>query len=186
MTDGRRDVTALLIDFQKGTPEALDALSGETSCDEFKVLDEVVSSIGRIGGAATIEPLQRALKRTAAYFDGSIQGNELYFTEYEIRLQAFGRVADAFAATRAMGPAAEAVASALEKECITRVYTPKTPYRVPIDERFTEIPPRARLDLVRRLRACFDKLSVLRAKAILAPVAAAWKAEAELVRVCGQ
>ncbi|MCG3135022.1 MAG: hypothetical protein HMLKMBBP_02515 [Planctomycetes bacterium] len=162
------------------TPEALAALAPVAADDDFKVVDQVVASIGRIGGAASVEPLSRAARKMGAFFDASIQGGQLVFTEYEVRCRSFGRLCDALAAC---GDAA-AASALLEKEVVARVFTPKSAYDVPVDERFTHIPPRARADLAARLRAALDKLGAPRKKEILAPIAAAWSREAEVVRAC--
>jgi hypothetical protein len=55
---------------------------------------------------------------------------------------------------------------------------------VPVDSRFTAIPPQARLDLVRRLRACLGKLSYARGKALLEAFKGTWKDEPLLVEEC--
>lgn len=152
-------------------PEALAALSAETANEDFRIVDEVVSSLGRIGGAATVEPLQRAAKTMGGFFDASKMGDQMVFTEYEVRTQSFGRLAAALAATGN----AEVTTSVLEKEVVARVFLPKTPYRIPVDERFVHIPPRARADLFAAVKAALEKVGSPRTAAVCDAIRAAWK-----------
>ena len=149
-------------------------------------MDDVVTSVGKIGGAAVLDPILKAARAMGGFYESAFQGNQIGFTEYEVRCQSFGRLAEALAATAGAADAAtvaETVA-ALEKEVVVRVYTPKAPYQVPIDERFVEIPPRARRDLVHHLRKAFVALKAPRGKELLAAIKAAWPKEAPLVAEC--
>lgn len=159
------------------TPEALDALGAETSNEDFRIVDEVVTSLGRIGGPATVAPLERAARTLGGFFDASKMGDDMVFTEFEVRTQSFGRLADALAAT---GDAA-VVTSLLEREVVARVFTPKTMYRIPVDERFVQIPPRARLELAVKVRAALEKAGSPRTAEILAAIRKAWANEGPLV-----
>jgi hypothetical protein len=159
------------------TAEALAALSAETANEDFRIVDEVVTSLGRIGGAPTVEPLHRAAKTMGGFFDASKMGDQMVFTEFEVRTQSFGRLAAALAASGD----AEAATAILEKEVVARVFLPKTPYRIPVDERFVHIPPRARADLARAVRAALEKVASPRSAAILGAIREAWKSEKELV-----
>lgn len=163
-----------------GGPESLKALAAEVANEHFGIVDEVVTSLGRIGGADALDPLLRAARTMGGFFEAGFQGASIGFTEYEVRCQSFGRLADALAATGQADPSV----AALEKEVVHRVYTPKTPYRVPIDDRFVHIPPRARLELAQKLRAAFVALKAPRGKELLAAIRDAWKAEGPLVAAC--
>lgn len=158
-------------------PECLKPLAAESACEDFRVLDAVVESIGRIGGKAAFDPLARAAKQYAGFWEQAGQGNRFVFTEYEIRCQSYARLCAALAAT---GDAAAAI-PVLEREVVGRVYAPKSPYSVPVDERFVDIPPRARLHLMDALAACLVALADPRGKDLLAAAKAAWLSEARLV-----
>jgi hypothetical protein len=130
-----------------------------------------------------------------AFYDASMMGTSVNFTEYEVRCRSFGRLCIALAATgvpaagapksgaRPAGPA-EPAAEAIEKEVVGRVFLPKTPYTVAgsNDERFTHIPPRARLELAKEVRAAFEKLEASHREGLLTKIREAWKAEAALVQ----
>jgi len=58
------------------------------------------------------------------------------------------------------------------------------PYTVPTDERFDEIPGKARLELVKRVRACLEKLADPQGRALLEAIRGAFPAEAGLVGEC--
>jgi hypothetical protein len=161
-----------------GAPECVKQLSPECSCEDFRVLDAVVESLARIGGKDTVEPLVKATKQFGVFWDKSGVGGQFVFTEYETRCESFARVCDAFSA---VGDAAAAL-PVLEKEIVARVYTPKAPYTVPVDNRFTAIPPRARLTLMKALRACLAKLKDPRGKTLLAAIKTAWSREGALVQ----
>jgi pimeloyl-ACP methyl ester carboxylesterase len=163
-----------------GGPEAVAALAAEAANEDYRIVDEVTTSLGRVGGATVLEPLLKCAKQMGAFFEASRMGNEFSFSEYEVRCQSFGRLADALAATGQ----GEAALAALEREVVQRVFTPKAAYTVPVDYRFTQIPPRARLNLVQRLRAAFVALRVPRAKDVLAAVKAAWAKEPAIVAEC--
>lgn len=163
-----------------GGPDALAALAAEVANEDYRIVDEATSALARIGGAQTLEPLLRAAKQMGAFYESAFAGGQIGFTEYEVRCRSFGRLADALAAT---GQAEPAIA-ALEKEVVVRVYTPKTPYQVPIGDRFVHIPPRARLELVQRLRAAFGALKAPRGKVLLEAIRTAWTKEPALVAEC--
>jgi hypothetical protein len=160
-----------------GLPDGVKVLATECACDDFRVLDAVVASLGRLGGKDAAEPLVRAAKQLGAFWEKANQGGQFDFTEYEIRCQSFAALCDALAAA---GDAAAAL-PVLDKEVVARVYVPKSAYAVPIDDRFVAIPPRARLTLMTHLAACLGKLKDPRGKALLEAAKAAWSKEPALV-----
>ena len=162
-----------------GLPEGVKALAAEAACEDFRVLEAVAEALGRLGGRESVDPLVRAAKQFGALWDRSGSGGEFVFTEYETRCRSFAIVCDAIAAA---GVDAAAAFPVLDKEIAARVYTPKSPYTVPIDDRFVTIPPRARLTLMKSLRACLVKLKDPRGKALLASIKAAWAKEAAIVQ----
>jgi dienelactone hydrolase len=162
-----------------GMPEGVKQLAPECSNDDFRVLDAVVEALGRIGGKETAEPLVRAGKKFAEFWERAGTGSQFVFTEYETRCQSFALLCTAFGAA---GDAATAV-PVLEKEVVNRVFAPAKPYTVPVDDRFTQIPPRARRELMTALADCLVKLKDARGKALLTAATAAWKAEAALVGI---
>jgi dienelactone hydrolase len=162
-----------------GLADGVKQLAAEASCDDWRVLDAVVASLGKIAAKdkESVEALVRAGKQFGAFWDKANAGGQFDFTEYEIRCTSFAGLCDAFAA---VGDAA-AFLPVIDKEIVARVYVPKTPYTVPIDERFVEIPPRARLTLVSALHKCLVALKDPRGKALLASIKAAWSKEPRLV-----
>ena len=162
-----------------GMVEGVKQLAPEAATDDFRVLDAVVESLGALGGKDAADPLVRAGKQFGAFWEKAGSGNEFVFTEYELRCESFGRLCTAFGA---VGDAAAAV-PVLEKEVVNRVFAPAKPYTVPVDSRFTEIPPRARRHLMTALADCLVKLKDARGKALLEASKLAWKSESELVRI---
>ena len=160
-------------------PEGVKQLALECANEDFRILDAVVEALGKLGGKDAAEPLARAGKQFGAFWERSNAGNEFAFTEYETRCQSFALLCTALGA---VGDAASAI-PVLEKEVVNRVYAPAKPYTVPVDSRFTEIPPRARRELMTALKECLVKLKDPRGKTLLTTATAAWKAEAELVRI---
>jgi acetyl esterase/lipase len=160
-----------------GLPDGVKPLAAEAATEDFRVLDAVVESLGKLGGKDAVEPLVRAGKQFGLFWEKANQGGRFDFTEYELRCQSFGRLCVALGAT---GDAAAAV-PVIEKEIVVRVYAPKTPYAVPIDDRFTEIPPRARRELMERLAACLVALKDPRGKSLLTTAKTPWAKEAPLV-----
>ncbi len=160
-----------------GLPDGVKPLAAEASSEDFRVLDAVVESLGKLGGRDAVDPLVRAAKQFGVFWEKANQAGRIDFTEYELRCQSFGRLC---AALGAAGDAAAALA-VIEREIVLRVYAPKTPYAVPIDERFVEIPPRARRELMERMAACLVALKDPRGKALLEAAKAPWKREAPLV-----
>lgn len=160
-----------------GLPDGLKPLASETATEDFRVLDAVVESLGKIGGKDSVEPLVHAGKQYGAFWEKANQGGRFDFTEYELRCQSFGRLCVSLGAA---GDAAAGV-PVIEKEIVQRVYAPKTPYAVPIDDRFVEIPPRARRELMERMAACLVALKDPRGKTLLEAAKAPWKKEAPLV-----
>jgi len=162
-----------------GLPDGVKQLAPETSSEDWRVLDAVVASLGKLAGKdkESVEALVRAGKQFGVFWEKSNSGGQFDFTEYEIRCTSFAGLCDAFAA---VGDAA-AFLPVIEKEIVARVYVPKTPYVVPIDERFVEIPPRARLTLVTALHKCLVALKDPRGKALLASIKTAWAKEPRLV-----
>ncbi|MBM4014000.1 MAG: hypothetical protein FJ293_03420 [Planctomycetes bacterium] len=160
--------------------ECIKPLAAAADDDDFRVVDAVATALGRCPGAEAREPLQRVARRMGAFFEESRRGDSLVFTEYKIRCESFGRLCDAFAAQR---DAATAL-PALRDELVARLLAPKSPYRIPTDERFDEIPGAARLALVRKLRACLVALASRDGAALLEATAAAWPDEAALVKEC--
>jgi len=159
-------------------PDAVKQLAPEASCDDFRVLDAVVASFAKLGGGKeTIDALVKAGKQYGVFWEKSGAGNQFDFTEYEIRCTSFAGLCDAFAAA---GDAASAL-PVIDKEIVARVFAPKVPYAVPVDSRFTQIPPRARLALMKSLAACLAKLKDPRGKALLESAKAAWGKESALV-----
>jgi hypothetical protein len=162
-----------------GLADGVKQLAPEASCEDFRVLDGVVAALAKIGGKDkdTVEALVRAGKQFGVFWDKSNEGGKFGFTEYEIRCTSFAGLCEAFAVA---GDAASFL-PVIDKEIVARVYVPKTPYDVPIDERFVEIPPRARLTLVTALHKCLVALKDPRGKALLASVKTAWAKEPRLV-----
>jgi hypothetical protein len=161
-------------------PDCIKPLAAATDDDDFRVVDAIATALGRCPGAEAREPLQRVARRMGEFFEASRRGDSFVFTEYRIRCESFGRLCDAFAAQR---DAATALPS-LTTELVSRVLAPKSPYRVPADERFDEIPGAARLALVRKLRACLAALEAADGASLLETIAAAWPDEAPLVTEC--
>jgi hypothetical protein len=162
-----------------GLADGVKQLAPEASCDDWRVLDAVVASLRKLAAKDkdTVDALVHAGKQFGVFWEKSNSGGQFDFTEYEIRCTSFAGLCDAFAA---VGDAA-AFLPVIDKEIVTRVYVPKTPYVVPIDERFVEIPPRARLTLVAALHKCFVALKDPRGKALLASIKTAWAKEPRLV-----
>jgi hypothetical protein len=162
---------------EMGLPDGVKALAPETATDDFRVLDAVVDALALLGGKDAVEALVKAGKQYGLIFEKSAQGGAYDFTEYETRCLSFGRLCDAFAKT---GDANAAI-PVIEKEIVGRVYAPAKPYNVPIDDRFVEIPPRARRVLMERLAACLVALKDPRGKALLETAKAPWTKESPLV-----
>jgi hypothetical protein len=160
-----------------GLADGVKPLAAEAASEDFRVLDAVVESLGKIGGKDTVDPLVRAGKQYGVFWEKANQGGRFDFTEYELRCQSFGRLCTALGAA---GDAAAAV-PVIEKEIVLRVYAPKTPYVDTADERFVEIPPRARRNLMERMAACLVALKDPRGKALLATAKAPWPKESSLV-----
>ena len=164
-----------------GLPECVKQLATCAEVDDFRVVDAVVWALGKTGLEGAVDPLVRSAKRLGLFWEGSFQGRALSFTEYEIRCRSFASLADALAEVRL--PADVAI-PLLQREVVERVFTPKTAYTVPIDDRFVHIPPGARLLLTQRLRAFLVAVGDPRGKAMLAAIRDAWKSEAALVGEC--
>ncbi len=160
-----------------GLADGVKQLSPEASCEDFRVLDAVTGALGKLGGKEAVDALVHAAKQFGAFWDKSESGGQFVFTEYETRCTSFAVLCDAFAAA---GDAAAAL-PVLDKEVVARVYLPKAPYTVPVDSRFTEIPPRARRTLMKSLAACLVKLKDPRGKALLEAAKSAWAKESDLV-----
>jgi hypothetical protein len=156
-----------------GIADGVKPLAADASSDDFRVLDAVVDSLRRIGGHDIVEPLVRAGRQLGVFWEKSNQGGQFDFTEYEIRCNAFAGLCDALA----VGGDANAAIPVIEKEIVQRVFAPAKSYTVPIDDRFVEIPPRARLHLMKSLRACLVALKDPRGKALLAAAKAPWAKE---------
>ena len=163
-------------------PEGVKQLATEAATDDFRVLDAVVEALGKLGGKDAVEPLVRAGKQYGVFWEKAGSGSEFVFTEYETRCQSFGRLC---AALGAVGDAAAAV-PVLEKEVVNRVFAPAKPYTVPVDSRFTEIPPRARRELMTALKDCLVKLRDPRGKALLAAAKTPWRAEGALTSIADE
>jgi hypothetical protein len=161
-------------------PECVKPLAAATEDGDFRVVDAVTEALGKTHVKEALDPLSKAAKQMDLLWERSIRGDELIFTEYELRLESFGTLADALAAS---ADAATAL-PLIQKTIVARVFTPKEPYRVPTDDRFDEVPRKARLALVRRLRACLEKLADPQGCAILAAIRGACPGEAPLVREC--
>ncbi|MCE9634448.1 MAG: hypothetical protein K8T90_01980 [Planctomycetes bacterium] len=157
--------------------DAIVALAAEAANEDYRIVDEVATALGRIGGLPTLEPLQRVAKSLGAFCDASLMGNEYSFTEYEVRCKSFARLCTALAATGQAEPAT----ATIEREVVARIFLPKTAYSVPVDSRFTQIPPRARLELATALRPALEKLASPRASEILRAIRETWKGEPSLV-----
>jgi hypothetical protein len=162
---------------EMGLPEGVKQLAPEATTDDFRVLDSVVEALGLLGGKDAVDPLVKAGKQYGVFFDKANQGGSIGFTEYETRCQSFGHLCDAFA----KAGDANAAIPVLEKEIVGRVYAPAKPYNVPIDDRFVEIPPRARRELMQHLAACLVALKDPRGKALLTAAKAPWTKETPLV-----
>jgi hypothetical protein len=162
-----------------GMPEGVKQLATEASTEDFRVLDAVVDALGALKGKDAVEPLVRAGKQFGVFWDHAGSGNEFVFTEYELRCQSFGRLC------KALGEVGDAAAAipVLEKEVVNRVFAPAKTYSVPVDSRFTNIPPRARHDLMQALADCLVKLKDARGKALLAAAKNPWRAEGALVTI---
>lgn len=160
--------------------ECVKPLAAAAEDDDFRVVDAITESLGRTRSKDALEPLARAARQMGVSWERSIQGGQLVFTEYRVRLDSFGILADALTS---IGDAPAALAI-LQKEVVARVFTPKEPYSIPTDERFDEIPGAARASLVKRLRACFEKLADPQGRALLQSIRAAWPTEADVVREC--
>jgi hypothetical protein len=161
-----------------GLADGVKQLATEATTEDFRVLDAVVGSLARLGGGKeTVDALVRAGKQYGVFWEKSGAGNQFDFTEYEIRCTSFAGLCDAFAVA---GDAAAAL-PVIEKEIVARVFAPKVPYAVPIDDRFVGIPPRARLTLMKALAGCLAKLKDPRGKALLETAKAPWAKEGALV-----
>jgi HEAT repeat protein len=147
---------------------------------DFRVVDAVTEALGDTRAKEAVEPLARAAKQMGLLWERSIQGREMIFTEYDLRLQSFARLATALAAT---GDAAAAL-PILQKSIVARVYTPKDPYTVPTDSRSDDVPPAARLRLAKALRAGLEALADPQGRALLESIRDAWPKEAKLVSEC--
>jgi pimeloyl-ACP methyl ester carboxylesterase len=163
-----------------GTPECVKPLATAADDEEFRVVDAVTVALGKTRSKDALEPLARAARRMGELFDGSIRGGEMVFTEYQIRTRSFALLCDAFAA---IGDAPAAL-PLLQSELVARVFTPKSPYRIPTDERFDEIPWKARLELVKRLRACLETLADPHGAELLRSIKSAWPSESALAKEC--
>lgn len=162
---------------EMGLADGVKQLAPEATTDDFRVLDAVVESLGLLGGKDSVDPLVKAGKQYGVFWEKSNQGGSFDFTEYETRCQSFGRLCDALA----KAGDANAAIPVLEKEIVGRVYAPAKPYNVPIDDRFVEIPPRARRELMQHLAACLVALKDPRGKALLTAAKTPWTKEAPLV-----
>jgi hypothetical protein len=161
-------------------PECVKPLAAAADDGDFRVVDAVTEALGKTKVKEAVEPLSKAAKQMGLLWEKSIRGGELIFTEYNLRLESFGILADALASC---GDAATAL-PILQKTIVLRVFTPKEPYTVPTDERFDEIPGKARLKLVRRVRACLEKLGDPQGRALLEAIRGAYPAEKALVGEC--
>ncbi len=161
-------------------PECVKPLGAAAEDADFRVVDEVTKSLGMSHVKEALDPLSKAAKQMGLSWEKSIRGGELIFTEYKLRLASFGLLADALASC---GDAATAL-PIVQKTIVLRVFTPKEPYTVPTDERFDEIPGKARLELVKRVRACLEKLADPQGRALLESIRGAYPAEAALVQEC--
>jgi hypothetical protein len=161
-----------------GIPDCLKPLAAEAGTEDFRVLDAVVEALRKLGGKETVEPLTRAARQYGVFWEKGFLGSEYPFTELEIRCRSFGGLCDALAAA---GDAAAAV-PILEKEIVLRVFAPKSPYVTTRDERFLDVAPRARRELMERMAKCLVALKDPRGKALLETAKAPWKSEGELVR----
>jgi hypothetical protein len=165
-----------------GLPECVKPLGASAEDGDFRVLDAVVEALGKTHVKEAVEPLSKAAKQMGVLWEKSIRGGELIFTEYDLRLLSFGLLADALAAT----DDAAAALPIVQKTIVVRVFTPKEPYTVPTDDRFDEIPWKARLKLARRVRACLEKLADPQGRALLEAMRGAYPAEAPLVKECDE
>jgi len=161
-------------------PECVKPLGAAAEDADFRVVDAVTDALGKTHVKEALDPLSKAAKQMGLSWEKSIRGGELIFTEYKLRLASFGLLADALAAC---GDAATAL-PILQKTIVLRVFTPKEPYTVPTDERFDEIPGKARLELVKRVRACLEKLADPQGRALLEAIRGAYPKEEALVREC--
>ena len=160
-----------------GTKDVIKPLRGALDDDDYRVLDEVVTALGKTGLAAAAAPLSTAAKQVGERYDASFLGsNRMTHTEYAIRLQSFGRLCDAFVAVAD----ADAALPALERELVERIFTPDEKPVDTQDPRFVREPPAARLALCERLTACLVALGDRRGVAILEAVGAAWPEQPSL------
>ena len=160
-----------------GGAGVIQPLNAALSDEDWRVLDEATTALGRTGLPKAAAPLARAAKRIGERYDASFfGGNRATHTEYRIRLESFGRLADALAA---MGDARAAL-PALREELVERVFTPKEKPKDTEDPRFSRDPPAARRELAERLAACLVELGDAEGIELLLAVAKAWPEEPAL------
>ncbi len=160
-----------------GGAGVIQPLNAALSDEDWRVLDEATTALGRTGLPKAAAPLARAAKRIGERYDASFfGGNRATHTEYRIRLESFGRLADALAA---VGDARAAL-PALREELVERVFTPKEKPKDTEDPRFSRDPPAARRELAERLAACLVELGDAEGIELLLAVAEAWPEEPAL------
>ncbi|MBI4880375.1 MAG: hypothetical protein HY812_12065 [Planctomycetes bacterium] len=165
-----------------GLPECVQHLAAAVKKDDldFRVVDAAAEALGRIGGAEAAEPLSRAGRRMGDLFARSFFGDTITHTEYEVRLQSFGILVQAF---RKVG-AREIALPLFQKEIVERVYDPAEMYRVlgDEDERFQNASPRARLALVEALVDCLIAFGDPAGRPLLERIRKRWPGDALLMR----
>ena len=135
-----------------GLEECIKHLSLAVKAEDFRIVDAAISALGKIGTEDAVEQLAKAGKRAGEFFEGSFFGDTITHTEYEVRLESFGLLVDAFAKVGAK----ELAIPLFEREIVDPVFDPKQMYQVHGDEdsRFKNASPQARQTLTRRLAAC--------------------------------
>jgi poly(3-hydroxybutyrate) depolymerase len=160
------------------TDKVLRPLERALADDDYRVLDEATTALGRTGLPKALAPLAKAAATMGARYDASFYtGRRMTHTEYNTRLASFERLCEAYAELGL--PDAVPV---LEKELVARVLTPIEKPEDTTDERFRREPPAARAGLTRALATCLVKLADPRGVDLLTRVAATWPEEAPLVR----
>jgi poly(3-hydroxybutyrate) depolymerase len=156
-----------------GLPECIKPLEGALGDDDYRVVEVAVAGLGANASPDAAAPLARGVAKLGEWFEKSINGNKINFTEYEIRLGSLGLALDACAKRGEV----DLLLPEVDKAVVRPVFARDKPLvvRGEDDERFKDNPSRARMLLGRRLIACLEAWGDRRGKPLVETVRDAWK-----------
>ncbi len=154
-------------------PECTKPLGAALGDDDFRVVEMAVAGLGASPDPNAAAHLVRGLKKLGEWFDGSIQGNAIMFTEYEVRLGSLGIGLDACAKRGEV----DVLLPVIERVVVEAVFARPKPLvvRGEDDPRFKDKPSQARSLLGRHLIDCLKAWGDPRGRALLGTVRDAWK-----------